>query len=284
MGHEASGEIIELGDAVEGVTLGDRVALRSILSCGECDPCRRGQSNLCDNRRGLGMQFDGAYAERMIVPAALAVQLPDAVSFDEGALVEPLAVAMHAIAITPLGPTDHVVIVGSGPIGLLTLLAVRRRGVGSVAVTDRSAHRLTTARSLGADMAIDVRTTDPVETVLGMTGGQGADVVFEAVGISATVAQSIAVARTGGQVTWIGNSAPTVELPMQSMVTRELSLRGSYAFTDEFEAAIQELAGRELDVRPLIELTAPLDDAPELFRRLGDGTLDAVKVVLRPGG
>jgi L-iditol 2-dehydrogenase len=282
MGHEASGDIIELGDAVEGMTIGDRVALRSILSCGTCDPCRRGQSNLCDDRQGLGMQFDGAYAERMVVPAALAVRVPDAVSYDEGAVVEPLAVALHAVAITPLGPSDHVVIVGAGPIGLLTLLAVRRRGVGSVAVTDRSAHRLAMARSLGADVAIDVRTTDPVEAVLGMTGGQGADVVFEAVGISATVAQSIAVARTGGQVTWIGNSAPTVELPMQAMVTRELTLRGSYTFTDEFEDAIEVLARRELDVRPLIELTAPLDDAPELFRRLGDGTLDAVKVVLRP--
>lgn len=284
MGHEASGEVIELGDAVEGVAIGDRVALRSILSCGGCDPCRRGQSNLCDSRQGLGMQFDGAYAERMVVPAALAVRLPDAVSFDEGAVVEPLAVALHAVAITPLEPTDHVVIVGAGPIGLLTLLAVRRRGVGSVAITDRSAHRLALARSLGADLAIDVTTADPVEAALGLSGGRGADVVFEAVGVSATVAQSIAVARTGGQVTWIGNSAPTVELPMQAMVTRELTLRGAYTFTDEFEEAIELLATRQIDVDPLIELTAPLDEAPELFRRLGDGTLDAVKVVLRPGG
>lgn len=284
MGHEASGEVIELGDAVEGVAIGDRVALRSILSCGRCDPCRRGQSNLCDNRRGLGMQFDGAYAERMVVPAALAVRLPDAVSFDAGAVVEPLAVALHAVAITPLEPTDHIVIVGAGPIGLLTLLAVRLRGVGSVAVTDRSAHRLAMAGTLGADLAIDVGATDPVQAVLESTGGQGADVVFEAVGISTTVAQSIAVARTGGQVTWIGNSAPTVELPMQAMVTRELTLRGSYTFTDEFEDAIELLATRQIDVDPLVELTAPLDEAPALFRRLGDGTLDAVKVVLRPGG
>jgi L-iditol 2-dehydrogenase len=192
-------------------------------------------------------------------------------------------VALHAVAITPLAPSDHVAIVGAGPIGLLTLLAVRLRGARSVTVTDRNAHRLAVAAALGADRAIDIGTTEPVVAVRAATGGAGADVVFEAVGISATVAQSLAVARSGGQVTWIGNSSPTVELPMQAMVTRELILRGSYAFVDEFEEAIELLATGRIDVRPLIELTAPLDDAPDLFRRLGAGTLDAVKVVLLPG-
>jgi L-iditol 2-dehydrogenase len=283
MGHEAAGEVIGVGPSVDGIAVGDRVVLRSILACGECEPCRRGQANVCDNRRGLGMQFDGAYAERMVVPAALARRLPDAVSFDEASLVEPLAVALHAVAITPLEPTDDVVIVGAGPIGLLTLLAVRRRGARWVAITDRSPHRLAMARSLGADLAVDVGTSDPVVAVIGATGGRGADVVFEAVGISATVAQSVALARPGGHVTWIGNSAPTVDLPMQDVVTRELTLRGSYAFGDEFEAAMELLATGDIDVRPLIELTAPLDEAPELFRQLGAGTLDAVKVVLMPG-
>jgi L-iditol 2-dehydrogenase len=282
MGHEVAGEILELGDAVQDVRIGDRVVLRSILACGRCGPCLRGQPNVCDNRQGLGMQFDGAYAERMVVPATLAVRLPDAVSYDQAALVEPLAVALHAVAITSLEASDHVVIVGAGPIGLLTLLAVRLRGVASVAITDRSPHRLSVARSLGADLVVDVGTTDPVDAILEATGGRGADVVFEAVGVTATVGQSLAVARTGGQVTWIGNSAPTVELPMQTMVTRELTLRGSYAFVDEFDQAIELLATGRIDVRPLIELTAPLDDAPSLFRRLGDGSLDAVKVVLVP--
>ena len=137
------------------------------------------------------------------------------------------------------------VIVGAGPIGLLTLLAVRRRGAGSVTITDRSATVSAVARSLGADLAIDVRAR-PIRWRRSdrMTGGRGADVVFEAVGISATVAQSLAVARTGGHVTWIGNSAPIVELPMQDMVTRELTLRGSYTFADEFEDAIELMAIR----------------------------------------
>jgi L-iditol 2-dehydrogenase len=220
----------------------------------------------------------------MVVPAALAVRLPEGLSYEQGALVEPLAVALHAVRITPLEPADVVAIVGAGPIGLLTLLAVARRGHGSVIVTDRSPHRLAFARQLGATLAIDVGTDDPVAAVLESTGGRGADVVFEAVGITATVAQSLAVARAGGNVTWIGNSAPVVELPMQEMVTRELTLRGSYTFDEEFETAIDELASGRIDARRLIERRAPLEDAPALFRELGAGTLDAVKVMLVPNG
>ena len=113
------------------------------------------------------MQLDGAYAERVVVPEAMADPIPDALSFEDAALVEPLAVAMHAVEITPFGPADTVAIVGAGPIGLLTLLAVRRRGAGRILVTDRDPHRLGLARALGADEAIDVSAGDPVERVLG---------------------------------------------------------------------------------------------------------------------
>jgi L-iditol 2-dehydrogenase len=284
MGHEAAGDVIELGPDVAGLAKGTRVALRSILGCGRCDLCQRGQPNVCEQRQGLGMQFDGAYAERMVVPAELAVPIPDALTYEHAALVEPFAVALHAVAITPLEPTDDVVIVGAGPIGLLTLLAVHLRGARSVAITDRSPHRLAMARSLGADLAIDVRATDPVDAIRSATAGRGADVVFEAVGVTATVVQSLAAVRTAGHVTWIGNSAPIVELPMQDLVTRELTLRGSYTFSSEFEEAIDLLATSQVDISPLIELTAPLEDGPGLFRRLGDGTLEAVKVVLQPAG
>ena len=228
------------------------------------------------------MHLDGAYADAVVLPAAMLLPLPDGVSFEEGALIEPLAVAMHAVGITPRSLLDSVVIVGAGTIGLLTLLAVRLGGAGRVMVTDRSAHRLAVARRLGADDAIDVATTDPIRTVLEMTGGRGADAVFEAVGISTTVHQSMAVARLGGHVNWIGNLEPRVELGMQDLVTRELTLRGAYGFVDEFERAARALADDRVDVQPLIERVAPLDDAIELFAELGAGRLDAVKVLLTP--
>jgi L-iditol 2-dehydrogenase len=282
MGHEAAGQVVEIGPEVTTTAVGDRVVLRSILPCGVCDRCRHGQPNICEARQGLGMHIDGAYAERVLVPEGLLVPLPETLSYEDGALVEPLAVAMHAVNITPFELMDFVVIVGAGAIGLLTLLAARQRGAGSIIVTDRDPHRLGVARMLGADQAIDVSVSDPVAAVAAATNGRGADAVFEAVGIAATVAQSVAAARPGGQVTWIGNSAPEVEMPMQQLVTRELTIRGAYGFVDEFEQAADALASGWIDARRLIECVAPLEDGPDLFRQLAAGSLSAVKVVLTP--
>ena len=284
MGHEAAGEVIAAGEAVGRLRVGDRVVLRSILPCGQCDRCHGGQPNLCLERLGLGMQIDGAYAERVVVPEAMAEPIPDELSFEDAALVEPLAVAMHAVDLTPVGPADTVAIVGAGPIGLLTLLAVRRRGAGRILVTDRDPHRLGLARALGADEAIDVSAGDPVERVLSATDGRGVDAVLEAVGIAPTVAQSIAIARPGGTVTWVGNSAPEVPSPMQQVVTRELTIRGAYGFVDEFAAAIDALSAGWPDAHRLIERTARLEEGEGLFRDLAAGTVPAVKVVLVPNG
>ncbi len=282
MGHEAAGEVLEVGAGVTSVQAGDRVALRSILPCGACDRCRQGEPNICPNRRGLGMQFDGAYADRIVLPAQMLLTLPDTLSYPDGALIEPLAVAMHAVNRTPFDLMDTVVVIGAGAIGLLTLVAARLRGAGSIVVTDRNEHRLAVARTLGADVTVNVDVDDPVTVVRDATGRRGADAVFEAVGIGPTVAQSLATARSGGQVTWIGNSLPTVELSMQELVTRELTLRGAYTFNEEFEQAADALASGRIDIRRLVEHTAPLDHGPEIFRQLGTAELDAVKVILVP--
>jgi L-iditol 2-dehydrogenase len=256
-----------------------------VLSCGACDLCRAGRPNICDRRRGLGMHLDGAYAECVKVPEALVAPLPDALSFEQGALIEPLAVAMHAVNITPMELMDRVAIVGAGTIGLLTLLAVRLRGAGRTVVTDRSAHRLEMARALGADVAIDVDAGDPIVAVREALGGRGADAVFEAVGSSPTVQQSLAAVRAGGHVTWIGNSEPRVELGMQDLVTKEVTLQGAYAYgTDAaFDRAAEALAAGRIDVRPLIERVAGLSEGPGLFREIAEGRLAAVKVILAPG-
>ena len=282
MGHEATGQVIEIGPDVARARVGDRVVLRSILPCGVCDRCRHGQPNICLDRRGLGMHLEGANAERVVVPEALLVPLPDSVGYEEGSLVEPLAVAMHAVSITPFGRRDDVVIVGAGPIGLLTLLAARRRGARTIIVTDRDAHRLDVARRLGADVAINVAEIDAVAAVMDATNGRGADAVLEAVGIGPTVAQSLAVARPGGQVTWVGNSAPEVPLPMQELVTRELTVRGAYGYVDEFVGAVEALAEGQIDASSIIERVAPLAEGEALFKELAASSLAAVKVVLTP--
>jgi L-iditol 2-dehydrogenase len=282
MGHEASGVVSSVGSGVTSISVGDRVALRSIETCGRCEPCRAGRPSICADRRGLGMHLDGAYADAARLPATMLLPLHDDVTFEQGALIEPLAVAMHAVNLTPLELMDRVVVVGAGAIGLLTLLAARLRGAGTIVVTDRSAHRLEMARALGADATVDVDAGDPVGAVRDVLGGSGADAVFEAVGVSATVEQSLAVARLGGQVTWLGNLAPRVELAMQDLVTKELTLRGSYAFGTEFETAHDAIAARRIDVDPLIERIVPLDEASGVFRELGEGDLAAVKVIIAP--
>ncbi len=281
MGHEAAGVITSVGPDVASLRVGERVALRSILACGTCDQCLVGRSNTCRNRRGLGMAIDGAYAELVVVPASLAVPIPDSVSFTAAALVEPLAVALHAVRAVRTGSPERVLIVGAGTIGLLVLAALRAEGAGRVVVTDRSAHRLAAASRAGADTTVLVSEDDPLAAILEATGG-GADVAVDAVGIAAAVQQALVAVRPGGRVVCIGNSDPTVELPLQDLVSREVAIEGSYGFTTEFEEAIELIAAGRLDPLPLVEHVAPLADGERLFQELASGRLDALKVVLEP--
>jgi len=172
--------------------------------------------------------------------------------------------------------------VGAGTIGLLTLLAARLKGAGTVIVTDRSPHRLELAQQLGATSVVNVADHDPVDVVQDATNGTGVDAAIEAVGIAPTVQQALAMTRIGGHVTWIGNSQPDVTLNMQQVVTREITIRGAYGFNDEFAQAIHALASQRMNVTRLIERVAPLVEGPQFMHDLAKGTLDAVKVVLKP--
>jgi L-iditol 2-dehydrogenase len=283
MGHEFGGLVTAVGPHVERAKVGDRVVVQPLITCGQCANCRAGLPNICLNRTGLGMlSRNGAMAEAVSVPQQLLHALPETMTWDQSALVEPLAVALRAVNLTPLTLMGSVVIIGAGTIGLLTLLAAKLRGAGQVIITDLSPHRLALAQRLGADVAVNVAEEDPVAVVHAHTAGQGAQAVIEAVGIAASVKQSLAVVRTGGHITWIGNSQPEVPVNMQQVVTRELTIRGTYGFAEEFGRAIQAIHSGRIDVTPLIERTAPLEDGPQLVHDLAKGTLDVAKVVLRP--
>lgn len=282
MGHEFGGVIAAVGERVGDFEIGDRVVVQPLLTCGKCENCRAGLANICTNRSGLGMNVNGAYAEAVRVPQKLLHRLPAGMSWEQSALVEPLAVGLRAVNRTPIALIDTVVIVGAGAIGLTTLIAARLRGAGTIIVTDLSPHRLELARRLGADVTVNVKESDPVAVVHEYSDGLGAHAAIEAVGVTATVQQSLALVRAGGHVTWIGNSQPDVELNMQQVVTRELTIRGTYGFNEEFGRAIAAIDSGRVDVRPLIEKVAPLADGPALFQALAQGTLDAVKVILKP--
>ena len=280
MGHEFAGTISELDPEVEGYAVGDGVVVMPLYSVAAgVDPY---PLNLSPHRRLTGMNEHGAYAQRVAVRAAQLFPKPAGLSWQRAALCEPMAVTLHAARITPINPMQKVAVIGAGPIGLLTMLAARLKGAGTVIVVDRSVHRLELAEELGADAVINVDGTDADAAIREMTGG-GVDVAFEAVGISSTARLSVEVTRNGGNITWIGNNAPMIEVDMQSIVTREMSVRGSYGFDEtDFAAAIEALSSGRLNVDPLVEEIAPLEDGPEIFRSLAAGENDLVKIILKP--
>lgn len=287
MGHEAAGTVAAVGRDVKGYTEGDRITFDSMVWCGNCRFCLSGQSNLCENRMVLGVSCGdyrryGCFAEYVSVPARICCHLPDSLSFEHAALIEAVSVAVHAANRTPVTLGDTAVVVGSGMIGLLVIQAIKQKGCTQVIATDLNASRLEVARKLGADATINVSEEDPVARVLELTNGKGADVALEVVGATPTVKSAIDCTRKGGAVTLVGNLAPTVELPLQSVVTREISVYGSCASAGEYPACVDLLATGRIKVEDMITARAPLEQGHEWFERLYSGEPDAMKVLLCP--
>ena len=286
MGHEAAGHIEQLGDNVTDMNIGDAVTFDSMVSCGQCDFCRDGHRNLCDNRMVLGVSCadyrrHGAFAEYIAVPRRIVYALPPEMPIHHAALVEAVSVAVHAAAITPVQLGDTAVVVGAGMIGLLTLQAAKAAGASRVIAIDLNPKRLQVATQLGATDVIN-GDDDPLTQVNEMTGGRGADVVFEVVGATPTVNLAIELVRKGGTVTLVGNLAPTIDLPLQSVVTREVRLQGTCGCNGEYPQCIDLMNRGVINVEPLLTAEISLDEAPAWFDRLHAGDDDQMKVVVRP--
>ncbi len=288
MGHEAAGVVEHVGNAVESVRAGDRVTFDSTVWCGECEYCRRGAINLCDRREVLGVSCgdyrrNGAFAEYVAVPEWIVYPLPDALAFEHAALIEAVSVAVHAVERTPVALGGTAALVGTGMIGLLVMQALKLAGASRVIAVDLEESKLEIARGLGAtDTVAAGKPADVVKAVGELTGGRGADVVVEAVGIAPTVESAVEIVRKGGHVTLVGNLAPRVEFPLQTVVTRELTVAGSCASRGEYPACIELLARKAIRVDPLITARAPLQAGPDWFDRLYAGEPGAMKVVLQP--
>lgn len=286
MGHEAAGVIREVGPAVTGWQPGDRVTFDSTIYCGECYYCRAGQVNLCDNRRVLGVSTgeyrqNGAFAENVAVPQRILYRLPDGVSFTQAAMLEPLSVAFHAAGLPRLRLGDSAVVVGAGMIGLLLVRALRLAGCGQIIAVDLDQQRLDAAMGFGADAGL-LADGDVQRKVQAMTAGRGADLAFEVVGITAAVQTALASVRKGGSLTLVGNLSAMVELPLQSVVTRQVTLYGSCASSGEYPACIEMLARGQVDVAPLISAVVPLCDAAGWFNRLYRREPGLMKVIVEP--
>jgi len=280
MGHEFSGEIVKVGRTVKGLKEGERVVLEPVLSCGTCVLCRRGRSNICENIKLVGLHLCGAFSEFVAIPASKCHRLPDAISFEEASLVEPLAVAVHAVNLASLEKGEDIGIIGSGAVGVMTLQVAKNIGAGNIFVVDTLDYRLELAKKLGATTTINAKKENPIQRIL---SDGGVDAVFEAVGHEETVQQAIAMVKKGGKVIVIGMLEATMELPMLDVVVKEIEIRGSYGYTsDDFEQALNLIAKGKVKVKPLITHVLPLRDIARGFDILSRGAENVIKVVLKP--
>jgi L-iditol 2-dehydrogenase len=288
MGHEAAGVIRSAGTKVNDWKTGDRVTFDSTIYPLDDWYTRKGFYNLSDNRRVLGVSpgeylRHGAFAELLNVPRHILYRVPDEVTFTQASMVEPVAVAAHAVELTPLVWNDTAVVVGTGMIGLFIVQVLRARGCGTIIAVDPEEHKLALAKELGADRGLNPAKDDVTSEVYALSHGRGADVVFEAVGRSDSVITAVDCARKGATVTLVGNLSPTVELPVQSMVTRQLRLQGSCAICGEYPAVLDMIARGKVNVNAILSAEAPLSEGAEWFRRLYNKEAGLIKVVLKPG-
>jgi len=287
MGHEASGVIELTGSGVGGYSEGDCVTFDSTIYCGVCGYCRQGLVNLCDNRRVLGVACDeysrdGAFAEYVAVPERILYRLPEGLSFERAAMVEPLSIAFHAVELADLSLNESAVVIGAGIIGLFVVQLLRAAGCGRIVAVDVDENRLDTARSLGAHETVLSRGEGTADDIGRALGRDGADAAFEAVGIPSTVATAVESLRKGGRCVLVGNLTPTVDLPLQKTVARQLTLLGSCASSGEYPDCLDMIVRGAVDVDTLMSATAPLSDGAGWFRRLYGGERGLFKVLLIP--
>ncbi|WEL22546.1 Threonine dehydrogenase or related Zn-dependent dehydrogenase [Halorhabdus sp. BNX81] len=284
LGHESAGVIAAVGDDVEGIDVGDRVALEPGIVCGTCEHCRRGEYNLCPNVDFMATPpFDGAFAEYVAWPANLAHVLPDSVSQVEGALCEPFAVGLHATRRGSVGHGDTVAILGGGTVGSVTMEAARAAGATDIIVGDIVDSKLERAEEHGADATVNVREGDFAATVEEYTDGRGADVVFEATDSEPDVEALIDAARRGGTVVMIGLAdEATVEVDALEIITNELDVLGSFRDANRYGPAIDLLAEGAAEIEWIADFTEPLANVREAFERAHDDD-DAIKGMISIG-
>ncbi len=287
MGHEAAGEIAEIGSAVRRWKTGDRVTFDSTVYCGRCPSCLAGQVNLCPERNVLGVSCGdyrrhGAFAEYVRVPEHILYPIPDSLSYEHAAFAEPVSIALHGVNRLPLKSGDSAVVVGAGLIGLLVIQALRMKGAGIIVAVDIDEQRLALAKELGADVALRSGDDVPARVRESVGHPDGADHALEVVGLGPTIRLAVESVRKGGSISCVGNLKAEVPFPLQALVTRELNVFGSCASAGEYGEAVAAVASGQIRVEPLLSAVAPLEDGAEWFHRLHRNAEGLLKVVLRP--
>ena len=282
MGHEISGEIIDLDSNVKKFKVGQKVAVQPIIYCGSCKVCMEGNTSICLNKKmiGVNMARVGGLAEYIAVPETNVFPLPQDMSYSLASLVEPFAVGISTARNSNIQQGKIVLIVGAGLIGQTILLAISEKKPKKIFIVDNNKRKLKIAEKLGA-IPVDFTYQNPVEHVLKETNGLGVDIAIEAVGLTASVKTAMYATRPGGNIIWIGNSQKFIELDMQDVVTKGKSIQGVYCYSDDdFRDAIKFIDRNHATISTFVEEKVTLANASVLFAKLARNKKKLLRAVV----
>jgi 2-desacetyl-2-hydroxyethyl bacteriochlorophyllide A dehydrogenase len=282
MGHEFSGVIADMPpETFSDLKIGDRVTVYPLLSCGQCYVCKMGLPHVCRDLKLIGIDTDGAFAEYVLAAEDAVIKIPDELSDEEGALIEPLAVCIHAAHMSRLQVGDSVVVTGAGPIGLLMATVARASGAAKVIVTEVAPSRIDVARELGLTV-LNAADENLVAQVLELTKGRGGDVVFEATGHPSVAPYLMELVRIRGQIVQVGIFKQSVSIDMRALNFHEVDLVGSRVYTlEDFDRAVSLAAEGRVDLKPMITTVLPLDEGVNGFRIAANAK--SLKVIFEAG-
>lgn len=285
LGHECAGEIIEIGNKVTELRVGDKVALEPGATCGQCEFCKSGKYNLCPDVEFLATPpYHGCLENYIAFPANMCFKLPNNITSKEGALVEPLAVGMHAAAQGNVKLGDSVVILGSGCIGLVTLLACKAYGATDITVVDVMPKRLEYAMKLGATRVINAKEEDAVAKIAEITGGKGTDVVIETAGSKITIKQTAYLVKRGGTIVLVGMAPEDIiDYNFAKIMGKEATITSVFRYRNIYPKAINAIAKGMIDVSGIVTHEFDFADTAKAFDFVINNKNDVVKAVIKIG-
>jgi 2-desacetyl-2-hydroxyethyl bacteriochlorophyllide A dehydrogenase len=281
IGHEFSGDVVEVGEDVTNVSVGDRVTVEPCIVCGTCDACCRGDYGYCENISFTYRNGDGAMADYILINEPYVYKLPEYLTYDTGALIEPLSVATHAVRRADIRLGETVLVIGAGAIGMLIASICKKSGAAEVIIADFSDERLAAAKKLGATITINSGKTNLEDEIRRITNGKGVDKSFECVGLEASFLQAMMTLKKNGLATVIGIfENPQINIPASRFVTHEIKIQGAQGYCWDFPIALK--VARELDLELLITHHFPLDDIQKALETCLDRKSGSIKVLLHP--